>query len=219
METVRWLTLTFESVNEILWYYHSNETSLAVLSHGTIYLVCISNFWVCGWNPMLLPFKWNLFSSSFPWYNLWIILLIILCHFISCTVNSSVRRTPTELVSAAFFVFRTVFCHPVRKADISKTDNLSSIQLSQLALNDADFVHIKVDLRHVLSQKLSVHSCEVFRKQSWSENSLFGGASPYLGVNWNLSRGIKGIYPKFPHYRPGCLYCRDRDCMKTEEHC
>ena len=27
----------FESVDEILWCNHSNETSLAVLSHGTIY--------------------------------------------------------------------------------------------------------------------------------------------------------------------------------------
>ena len=38
------VVLTFESVDEILWCYHSNETSLAVLSHGTIYLVCSSNF-------------------------------------------------------------------------------------------------------------------------------------------------------------------------------
>ena len=30
--------LTFESVDEILWYDHSNETSSAVLSHGTIYI-------------------------------------------------------------------------------------------------------------------------------------------------------------------------------------
>ena len=36
--------LTFESVDEILWCYHSNETSSAVLLHGTIYLVCNSNF-------------------------------------------------------------------------------------------------------------------------------------------------------------------------------
>ena len=36
--------LTFESVDEILWCYHSIETSSAVLSHGTIYLVCNSNF-------------------------------------------------------------------------------------------------------------------------------------------------------------------------------
>ena len=32
--------LTFESVDEILWCYHLNETSSAVLSQGTIYLVC-----------------------------------------------------------------------------------------------------------------------------------------------------------------------------------
>ena len=38
------VVLTFESVDEILWCDHSNETSLAILSHGTIYLVCSSNF-------------------------------------------------------------------------------------------------------------------------------------------------------------------------------
>ena len=31
-------------MDEILWCYHSNETSSAVLSRGTIYLVCSSNF-------------------------------------------------------------------------------------------------------------------------------------------------------------------------------
>ena len=62
--------LTFASVDEILWRYHSNNASSAVLSHGTIYLLCSSNFWVCGWNPMVLPFKWNLFSSSFTWHHL-----------------------------------------------------------------------------------------------------------------------------------------------------
>ena len=40
--------LTFVSVDEILWCYHSNKTSSAVLSHGTIYLLCSSNFCVCG---------------------------------------------------------------------------------------------------------------------------------------------------------------------------
>ena len=50
---------------EILWCYRSNETSSAVLSHGTIYLVRSSNFWGCGRNPMVLPFTWNLFSSTF----------------------------------------------------------------------------------------------------------------------------------------------------------
>ena len=40
---IEYVVLTFECVDEILWCYHSNETS-AVLSHGTIYLVCSSNF-------------------------------------------------------------------------------------------------------------------------------------------------------------------------------
>jgi len=30
------VVITFESVDEILWCDHSNETSSAVLSHGTI---------------------------------------------------------------------------------------------------------------------------------------------------------------------------------------
>ena len=40
----------------------------AVLSLGTICFVRSSNFWVCRWNPVVLPFKWNLFSSTFTWY-------------------------------------------------------------------------------------------------------------------------------------------------------
>ena len=33
---IEYVVLTFESVDEILWCYHSNETSSAVLLHGTI---------------------------------------------------------------------------------------------------------------------------------------------------------------------------------------
>ena len=32
------VVLTFESVDEILWCDHSNESSSLVLSHGTIYI-------------------------------------------------------------------------------------------------------------------------------------------------------------------------------------
>ena len=42
---MKYVGLTFESVDEILWFDHSNETSSAVLSVGIIYLVCSSN---CG---------------------------------------------------------------------------------------------------------------------------------------------------------------------------
>ena len=44
-----YVVLTFETVDEILRCYHSNETSSAVLSHGTIYLVCSSTFEVFRW--------------------------------------------------------------------------------------------------------------------------------------------------------------------------
>ena len=36
---VLYVVLTFESVEETLWCYHSNEISLAGLSHSTIYFV------------------------------------------------------------------------------------------------------------------------------------------------------------------------------------
>ena len=54
-------------MDEILWCYHSNETSSAALSHGTIYLVCCSNFCVCGYTSVMLPFKWNLLIRTFTW--------------------------------------------------------------------------------------------------------------------------------------------------------
>ena len=44
---VLYVVLTFESVDELLWCYHSNETSSAVLSQGTI------NCFVC----MVLTFE------------------------------------------------------------------------------------------------------------------------------------------------------------------
>ena len=37
METLK-VIVTFESVDEILWCDHSNETPSAVLSHGTIHI-------------------------------------------------------------------------------------------------------------------------------------------------------------------------------------
>ena len=37
---IQYVVQTFESVDEILWCDHSNDTSSAVLSNGAIYLVC-----------------------------------------------------------------------------------------------------------------------------------------------------------------------------------
>ena len=53
------VVLTFESENKILWCDHSNESYLAVFSCGTVYYAVQggSNFWVCGWNPVVWPFQ------------------------------------------------------------------------------------------------------------------------------------------------------------------
>ena len=58
------VVLTFESVDEILKCDNSNESYWAVLSCGTVYYSVQggSNFCVCGWNPMVWPFKWKLLS-------------------------------------------------------------------------------------------------------------------------------------------------------------
>ena len=44
----RQVVLTPESVDEILWCDHSNESSPTVLSHATIYSVFSSNFRIFG---------------------------------------------------------------------------------------------------------------------------------------------------------------------------
>ena len=46
IDLVKYVIVTFESVDEILRCCHSHEVSSAVLSYGTIYLVCSSNFQV-----------------------------------------------------------------------------------------------------------------------------------------------------------------------------
>ena len=65
------VVITFECVNEILWCDHSNEKLLrAVLSCGSVYRTVQgdSNFWVCGWKPVVWPFKHKLLSR--PGYHL-----------------------------------------------------------------------------------------------------------------------------------------------------
>ena len=49
------VVLTFESVDEILWCYHSNESYSAVLSCGTVYYIIQggSNYSLCERNPMV----------------------------------------------------------------------------------------------------------------------------------------------------------------------
>ena len=55
-----------------------------VLSHRTIYFECGSNFWVCGWNPIVRPFNCHSISSrTFTWYFL---------LFARCIFQNKVRK-------------------------------------------------------------------------------------------------------------------------------
>ena len=49
---------------------HSNESYWAVLSCVTVYCSVHGGFnvWVHGWNPVVLPFKWDLVSRTFARY-------------------------------------------------------------------------------------------------------------------------------------------------------
>ena len=60
------VVLTFNSVDEILKCDHSNESYWAVLSCGSVYYAVQSgsNFWVCGSNTKVWPFKGMLQRSS-----------------------------------------------------------------------------------------------------------------------------------------------------------
>ena len=60
------MALTFESVDEILWCYHSNETSSAVLSQRNIYVVCSSNFFSLWMKPYGVTIQVKPLQLYFP---------------------------------------------------------------------------------------------------------------------------------------------------------
>ena len=59
------VVLTFESVDKIY------DLTIQMKPLRQYFHICFSNFWVYGWNPMVWPFKWNLFRSTFTWYYLY----------------------------------------------------------------------------------------------------------------------------------------------------
>ena len=98
------VVLTFETMDKMLWCYHSNESYWAVLSCGTVYYVvqCGYDFWVCGWNPMVWPFKRKLLSSSFLWYCFTV--------FWVCGWNLMVWPFNWKLLSGSFTLYYLLFC-------------------------------------------------------------------------------------------------------------
>ena len=86
------VVLTFLSVDETLVCDHSNEDYWAVFSCGTVYYAVQggSNFFVCGWNPSVWPFKWKLLSYSFTLRGY----IIQFSLFSSCQVSGRIVSHP-----------------------------------------------------------------------------------------------------------------------------
>ena len=93
--------LTFESVDEILKCDHSNESYWAVLSCGTVYYAVQggSNFWVCGRNPLVWPFKWSPFGITFRWFYCFL-------TFSKNEISLATFRTAMDIISASLIYAR-----------------------------------------------------------------------------------------------------------------
>ena len=102
------VVLTFESVDEILKRDHSNGSYWAVLFCGVVYYAVQggSNFWVCGWNHEVWPFKWKLLSATFFWYSL-ICRCNVVLTFKSMSVQNKKLRFELRLLILFYFQFWT----------------------------------------------------------------------------------------------------------------
>ena len=105
---VKYVVLTSESVDEFLWCYQSNETSSAVLSHGTICLVCSSNFGVRERNLLILLLKLNLFGCTFTWYHSFFSILKNEIWIFFCPILTSAAALEGERVKCILFHLSTV---------------------------------------------------------------------------------------------------------------
>jgi len=92
------VVLTFESVDETLKLRIHVKAYWAVPSSGGVYYgeQGGSNFWVCGWDPKVWPFKWKLLSSTFQ-----------CCCLLCCTMWFKTTETVTNLSwkKKPFFLF------------------------------------------------------------------------------------------------------------------
>ena len=111
------VVLTFESVDKLIEYEYSNESYSAVLSCGAVYYAVHdgSNFWVCGWNSKVWPFKWKLLSSTFLLCCLlcctrWLKRLSLWIKLLSVTIQTSKRYLISFTGTVFLFFFLCFTC-------------------------------------------------------------------------------------------------------------
>ena len=118
--------------------------NLCRVNNKNMYMWCSSNFWVCGRNPMVWPFKWNLFSSTFEWFHLffnilqnkiwdfsWILIFDTLGSFKACwdaSVNA-VKDIRTCLLDLADWSCKGRLVSPYQKSHpVEKKSQISPLR-------------------------------------------------------------------------------------------
>ena len=145
------MVLTFESVDELLRCYHSNKSYWAVLSWGTVYYAVQggSKFWVCGWNPMVLPFKWKLLSSTFLWCCLLCCLTILYVNEIQWCDHSNETSSLIFSHGAVFFgIFQNeilTYCDDTKQWNVENESQARTL-IERYNLKEIVLVLVKRDL-------------------------------------------------------------------------
>ena len=168
----------FESVDETLKCYHSNESYWAVLSCGTVYYAVQggSNFWVlccirwltflvCGWKPKVWPFKWKPLSSIIRWY--W----LLCCTKVALTFESlgeilQCDHSKESLLSSSFlwycllciiwFISKSIRLDKIRSIRLSIRFISKSIRLVSVVLF---IIH---HLIHLKINKIFFYLCHIY---------------------------------------------------------
>ena len=123
---VLYVVLTFESVDEILWCDHSNETSSTVLSHGTTCFARSFNFWVGSqWTTETIQTK-PLICFAYACQAVFEFISLVSLQ------NNNVTQTSSTCCSSRF----TVSWEVVNLAVLSCKDDLSDVTcFSKLAMS------------------------------------------------------------------------------------
>ena len=80
-----------------------------------IIVLCSRNFWVCGWNPVVWPFKWKLLSSTFLWYCLfcctrwfWLLSLWMISYSLTIKMKATEQYFPVVQCNILFKLVLTI---------------------------------------------------------------------------------------------------------------
>ena len=154
----------------LYWPFHCQSTWWS-------FVRCLLNFWVCGPNPMMWPFKWKLSSCTSTW-----------CYLFFKILENEIWKFGRNLPSATFGSER------VKHSSISETSLFSTIQFYWFDLNwnflDT-LVTVNADLAKATTQHLFLGSAAVCKSRTVNKKGL---SWPLKGGEWNTVRYFFRVY-------------------------